>query len=115
MIKKIRLWNTLRHRIRCGNKLPASDGVPSYGAITTEKGFAFFFLPWSPTTLSTALGRPNRGINKRGYLYTSNCTDDNMPHRGKGFPFTLPTIFILVSNTVRSFGMYFGLPFRYYL
>ena len=22
-------------------QLPASDGVPSYGAITTEKGFAF--------------------------------------------------------------------------
>ena len=89
-------------------QLPASDGVPSYGTITTEKGFAFSFS-MEPDDIVYGLGEASRGINKRGYLYTSNCTDDNMHTEGK-FSLYAAHNFILVSNTVRSFGMYFDYP-----
>ena len=89
-------------------QLPASDGVPSYGAITTEKGFAFSFT-MEPDDIVYGLGEASRGINKRGYLYTSNCTDDNMHTEGKVSLYAAHN-FILVSNTVRSFGMYFDYP-----
>ena len=88
--------------------IPAAAGAPAYGAINIEKGFSFSFSMESGDIVY-GLGEANRGINKRGYLYTSNCTDDNMHTEGKVSLYAAHN-FILVSNTARSFGMYFDYP-----
>lgn len=55
----------------------ASKGAPFTGRISTEEGFCFS-LVMEEKDMVFGLGEANRGINKRGYLYVSNCTDD--PH-----------------------------------
>ncbi len=41
----------------------------------SEDGFAFTYI-MDEDDIVYGLGESNRGINKRGFIYTSNCTDD---------------------------------------
>lgn len=50
-------------------------GSPAYGEITLNDGFRFTYK-MEADDIVYGLGEANRGINKRGYLYISNCTDD---------------------------------------
>lgn len=45
------------------------------GEVTKENGFCFTYQ-MDDEDVIFGLGEANRGINKRGYLYHSNCTDD---------------------------------------
>lgn len=47
------------------------------GEITVENGFCYQYQ-MEEADVIYGLGEANRGINKRGYQYVSNCTDD--PH-----------------------------------
>lgn len=55
--------------------LPAAQGLPAYGTIALESGFSFSYT-MAEDDIVYGLGEANRGINKRGYCYISNCTDD---------------------------------------
>ena len=50
-------------------------GVPEVGTIKIENGFAFTYT-MDDTDVIYGLGEANRGMNKRGYIYVSNCADD---------------------------------------
>ena len=52
--------------------IPASEGTPAYGTISTENGFSFTY-DMDDNDVVYGLGESNRGINKRGYVYESNC------------------------------------------
>ena len=54
--------------------IPASEGTPAYGTISTENGFSFTYA-MDDNDVVYGLGESNRGINKRGYVYESNCSD----------------------------------------
>lgn len=52
-----------------------ADGMPEYGKLNLTKGFKFTYTMASDDIVY-GLGEANRGINKRGFIYTSNCSDD---------------------------------------
>ncbi|MGN0154206.1 MAG: TIM-barrel domain-containing protein [Lachnospiraceae bacterium] len=52
-----------------------TEGVPEYGSISLTEGFTFTYQ-MNQEDIVYGLGEANRGINKRGFLYTSNCSDD---------------------------------------
>lgn len=56
-------------------EVKASEGNPVYGTVRLEDGFQFT-CTLDAEDVVYGLGEANRGINKRGYCYTSNCTDD---------------------------------------
>lgn len=55
--------------------VPVDSSIPAFGKISMEDGFSFS-ITLSPEAVVYGLGEANRGIDKRGYLYTSCCTDD---------------------------------------
>lgn len=54
--------------------IKVTNGLPAYGDISLENGFCFSYTMHSGDIVY-GLGEANRGINKRGYRYVSNCTD----------------------------------------
>ena len=54
--------------------IPASEGTPAYGTISTENAFSFTYA-MDDNDVVYGLGESSRGINKRGYVYESNCSD----------------------------------------
>ena len=54
--------------------IPTSEGTPAYGTISAENGFSFTY-DMDDNDVVYGLGESNRGINKRGYVYESNCSD----------------------------------------
>lgn len=55
--------------------IETTEGIPGYGNISLTDGFTFTYQ-MDPEDIVYGLGEANRGINKRGFLYTSNCSDD---------------------------------------
>ena len=88
--------------------LPAASGAPAYGSIDTSEGFSFSF-PMDEEDIVYGLGEANRGINKRGYIYVSNCTDDDDHDEGKRSMYAAHN-FIIIAGLNRSFGLYFDYP-----
>ena len=56
-------------------KIETTESVFPYGEISQNDGFAFTYI-MDEDDIVYGLGESNRGINKRGYCYISNCTDD---------------------------------------
>ena len=83
-------------------------GVPACGTVQAEGAFSFTYT-MSDTDVVYGLGEANRGINKRGYLYVSNCTDDNEHTEDKVSLYAAHN-FIVVAGEDKSFGMYFDYP-----
>ena len=88
-----------------------SDGMPAYGTISlsdeTANGFSFSY-ELDSDDIVYGLGEANRGINKRGFLYTSNCSD-NPHHLEDTLSLYGAHNFVIVSGTT-SFGIYVDYP-----
>ena len=91
------------------NEIPAEDGVPAYGTVSTQDGFTFTYR-MSADDIVYGLGEANRGINKRGYCYTSDCTDDPNHTEDKRSLYGAHN-FIVVWGA-QTFGMFFDYPSR---
>ena len=63
-------------------KIETAEGAFPYGEISQNEGFAFTYI-MDEDDIVYGLGESNRGINKRGYCYISNCTDDAIHTEGK--------------------------------
>ena len=55
--------------------IPAESVALSYGTVCTKDGFSFTYT-MDDDAVVYGLGEANRGVNKRGYCYISDCTDD---------------------------------------
>ncbi len=88
-------------------EIAAADGAPSYGSVSTKNGFHFSFT-MNDGDAVYGLGEANRGINKRGYQYVSNCTDDPNHTENKVSLYGAHN-FIIVSGE-EHFGMFFDYP-----
>ena len=97
-----------------------TSGLPPYGTVTVanapasdstdaDKAPAFCFTyQMSDADIVYGLGEANRGINKRGYIYTSNCTDDPNHTEEKRSLYGAHN-FIIVSGK-ETFGLFFDYP-----
>ena len=56
-------------------EIQISQGKPDYGTVSLEEGFLFSYS-MQEEDIVYGLGEANRGINKRGYCYISDCADD---------------------------------------
>ena len=88
-------------------KIETTEGVFPYGEISQEEGFAFTYI-MDEDDIVYGLGESNRGINKRGYCYISNCTDDPEHTEDKRSLYGAHN-FIIVSGKT-TFGLFFDYP-----
>ncbi len=88
-------------------KIKTERGLPEYGDISAEKGFSLSYI-MEETDIIYGLGEANRGINKRGYRYISNCTDDPNHTEDKSSLYGAHN-FIVVSGE-KPFGLFFDYP-----
>lgn len=88
-------------------KIETANGAFPYGKISLEKGFDFTYV-MDEDDIVYGLGEANRGINKRGYCYISNCTDDPNHTEDKRSLYGAHN-FIIVSGKT-TFGLFFDYP-----
>lgn len=74
----------------------------------TEKDGRSFSCPLKAETAVYGLGETVRGINKRGWLYVSNCTDEPAHTEGKHSLYAAHN-FLLIADA-HSFGVFFDYP-----
>lgn len=84
-----------------------ADGAPAYGSIETEQGFCFTYQ-MEEDDIVYGLGEANRGLNKRGYRYISDCTDDPNHTEDKSSLYGAHN-FIVVAGK-KPFGLFFDYP-----
>lgn len=82
-------------------------GTPDVGAISLSDGFSFSYT-MVESDIVYGLGESNRGINKRGYLYVSECADDPDHTEDKVSLYGAHN-FIIISGT-RNIGLFFDYP-----
>ena len=94
-------------------EIPCSDGVPAYGTVSTSgspdsgEGFSFTYT-MDKDDIVYGLGETNRGINKRGWRYTSDCTDDPNHTEDKHSLYGAHN-FVIISGK-ETFGLFFDYP-----
>ena len=88
-------------------RFAASEGMPEFGVIHLQEGFSFTYKLRDEDVVY-GLGEANRGINKRGYQYISN-NSDNPHHHEDVYSLYAAHNFIIVSGE-QTFGLYFDYP-----
>lgn len=88
-------------------EFPSEKGLPGVGKISAEKGFSYSYK-MKDSDVIYGLGEANRGMNKRGYRYVSNCTDDPIHTEDKISLYGAHN-FLVVSGE-KSFGLFFDYP-----
>ena len=106
MIRKYR-YGTPFNTEALTEKIETTEGVLPYGEVSQEEGFVFTYI-MDEDDIVYGLGEANRGINKRGYCYISNCTDDPVHTEDKRSLYGAHN-FIVVSGK-RTFGLFFDYP-----
>lgn len=86
-----------------------SNGNPVYGEICVSDGFSFTYQ-MDEDDLVYGLGEANRGINKRGFCYKSDCSD-NPNHLEDTEALYGAHNFLLISGK-NTFGIYIDTPSR---
>lgn len=90
-------------------EIPAEQGTPAYGILRQEDGFSFSYR-MEEEDIVYGLGEANRGLNKRGYCYISDCTDEPHHTEEKRSLYAAHN-FIIVSGR-ENFGLFFDYPAR---
>ena len=88
-------------------RIPETPGRPAYGEIRTEGGFSFE-IPLGKEDIVYGLGENVRGINKRGYLYISNASDDPYHTEDKSSLYAAHNF--LIVDGKRKVGFFFDYP-----
>lgn len=84
-----------------------TEGVPAYGNLNLTNGFQFTYT-MAPDDIVYGLGEANRGINKRGFIYTSNCSDNPNHLEDTRSLYGAHNFIIVAENPV--FGIYVDYP-----
>lgn len=88
-------------------EISVTDGKLEKGNITIDKGFCFEY-ELDKNDRVYGLGEANRGINKRGYIYVSNCTDDDMHSEDKVSLYGAHNFIIIAGK--ENIGLFFDNP-----
>lgn len=84
-----------------------ASGSPVCGNISLKAGFSFSYT-MEDKDIVYGLGESNRGINKRGFMYVSNCADDPN-HTEEKVSLYGAHNFIIISGT-KHIGLFFDYP-----
>lgn len=84
-----------------------TPGMMEFGKTEIQNGFSFTYA-MDDKDVIYGLGEANRGINKRGYIYTSNCADDPN-HTEEKVSLYGAHNFIIISGK-QNIGMFFDYP-----
>lgn len=88
-------------------EIPVTEGVPGYGRTELEDGFSFT-MDMKKQDVVYGLGENIRGINKRGYLYISNASDD--PHHTEDKSSLYAAHNFLIVAGEKNVGFFFDYP-----
>lgn len=88
-------------------EIPVTEGVPGYGRTELEDGFSFT-MDMKKQDVVYGLGENIRGINKRGYLYISNASDD--PHHTEDKSSLYAAHNFLIVAGEQNVGFFFDYP-----
>lgn len=88
-------------------KIEKTEEMPIFGKISTEEGFSFTY-EMDEDDIVYGLGEANRGLNKRGYCYISDCADDPIHTEDKRSLYAAHN-FIVISGK-ETFGLFFDYP-----
>ena len=106
MIRKYR-YGTPFNTEALTEKIETTESTFPYGEISQNDGFAFTYI-MDEDDIVYGLGESNRGINKRGDCYISNCADDPVHTEDKRSLYGAHN-FIVVSGKT-TFGLFFDYP-----
>lgn len=81
--------------------------MPEYGEISVEDGFCFSCV-MEDSDIVYGLGEANRGINKRGYRYISNCADDPNHTEDKSSLYGAHNFIVIAGR--KPVGLFFDYP-----
>lgn len=84
-----------------------AEGTPAVGNISLEEGFCFTYM-MAQEDIVYGLGEANRGINKRGYCYISDCTDDPEHTEDKRSLYAAHNFIVIAGE--KSVGLFFDYP-----
>lgn len=87
----------------------ASAGNPVYGSVSLQNGFCFSYT-MHDRDIVYGLGEAVRGINKRGNIYISDCTD--IPHHHEDTLSLYAAHNFIVISGERTFGLFIDYPTR---
>ena len=88
-------------------EIPVTAGVPGYGKTELEDGFSFT-MTMEKKDVVYGLGENIRGINKRGFLYISNASDD--PHHTEDKSSLYAAHNFLIVAGEQNVGFFFDYP-----
>lgn len=108
MIRKYRFGDPIETEAVVEN-IQAEQGEPQFGETSIENGFSFSYI-MDEDEIVYGLGEANRGMNKRGYRYVSDCSDDPDHTEDKASLYGAHN-FIIVSGKT-PFGVFFDYPAR---
>ncbi len=108
MIRKYRFGDPIETEAVVEN-IQAEQGEPQFGETSIENGFSFSYI-MDGDEIVYGLGEANRGMNKRGYRYVSDCSDDPDHTEDKASLYGAHN-FIIVSGKT-PFGVFFDYPVR---
>ena len=91
------------------DQMEASAGFPDYGTVCLDNGFSFV-CKLGPDDVVYGLGEANRGINKRGFSYVSDCTD--APNHTEDLQSLYGAHNFIVVSGKRVFGLFVDYPSR---
>lgn len=87
--------------------LPAAVGIPGHGTVDLSDGFRYTYT-FDADDVVYGLGEANRGINKRGYCYISDCTD--MPEHTEDRRSLYAAHNFIVISGKEHFGLFIDYP-----
>ena len=91
------------------SEIPAESETLPYGTVCTKDGFSFTYT-MDDNAVVYGLGEATRGINKRGYCYISDCTDDPNHTEDKRSLYGAHNFIIVWGK--ETFGLFFDYPSR---
>ncbi len=87
--------------------VPEAQGALPYGSVSVTDGFCFTYR-MGEDDIVYGLGEANRGINKRGFCYVSDCTDE--PNHLEDLRSLYGAHNFLVVAGRETFGLFFDYP-----
>ena len=88
-------------------ELETSAGNPEVGTVELEQGFVWTYT-MAEEDIVYGLGEANRGINKRGYCYISDCTDDPDHTEDKRSLYGAHNFIVIAGE--KNVGLFFDYP-----